>query len=526
MIRRLIRLIGLLGLAGSVCSAQNVTLTGSLQGSNGLPSSNYSISFVPSQWFYIAGTGVVINTTSYCATSTDGSVVGILNPLVASIVTPAFTGTLPAGNYYVKYAWYIPHSPFPLETLPSPETVVNLSATGEIQVAPPPGPLPAGVTGMRVYIGTTSGGEQYQGNTTGTSVYTQSVPLITPGGPSTTNTTVCTQVANDAGWPTGTGYTVSVADPSGNTLPGYPMQWQLLGPGTSINLSNGLPYYHGVVTFPTPILASPLNHAAQSISGPLSMSGYDVVNVGHLGVGTGLPAWGVDVEGDTLAGAINAKTGYLINGSGGTNNQVPCSDGTYIDHFCTVAVGAIYYQTVLNGSHAGDAVAQEPYLAVGSGSGLIAVDHVGVGSQVSRTNLNLDVVGGSSTLGFDSKAVVTSAGGPSGNLAVWDATTGGITDGGPAPLFTGTSGYQMLNGGLILEWGDSGSLPDNTASSPITLPLSFPHACFNSQANENETTTAGRAGNPRTIASQCNTSTVTLWASGSGSTARWMVIGW
>ena len=44
--------------------------------------------------------------------------------------------------------------------------------------------------------------------------------------------------------------------------------------GTHINLSNGLLYYHGVVMFPSPILASPLNHGTQSITGPLSLGQY------------------------------------------------------------------------------------------------------------------------------------------------------------------------------------------------------------------------------------------------------------
>jgi hypothetical protein len=52
------------------------------------------------------------------------------------------------------------------------------------------------------------------------------------------------------------------------------MSWQLLGPNSTINLSNGLPYYHGVVTYPSPILASPFNHAVQSISGPLNLGNY------------------------------------------------------------------------------------------------------------------------------------------------------------------------------------------------------------------------------------------------------------
>jgi hypothetical protein len=48
-------------------------------------------------------------------------------------------------------------------------------------------------------------------------------------------------VANDAGWPTGTGYTVALTDQAGNTYPGYPMQWQLLNPGSTYNLAQGLP---------------------------------------------------------------------------------------------------------------------------------------------------------------------------------------------------------------------------------------------------------------------------------------------
>lgn len=456
-------LAGLLGLFTAVASAQNVTLIGQLQGSNGLPSSNYSISFVPSQWFYIAGAGVVINSTSYCATSTDGSVVGQLNPLIASIVTPAFTGTLPAGNYYSFYTFYTAGGQ---QTLPSPETVTNLSGTGELNIAPPPGPLPAGVVGMKVYVGPTSGSELLQGSTTGTSVYVQSIPLTSGANPPTSNNTICTQIANDAGWPTGTGYTVSIADSSGNTLPGYPMMWQLLGPNTTINLSNGLPYYHGVVTFPVPILATPQNHAAQSISGPLSMTGYDLVNVGHLGVGTGLPAWGVDVEGSGLAGMINAKNGYLVNGNGGTAGQCLISDGTAFDTPAACLTTA-WYQTIIVGSHASDAVTQRPYLAVGSGTGLTAVDALGVGSQVSRTVLEVAPYGGSSVLGTDPFTVVTEAGGTAGTSACWDGTASGIASCATGALYrvTPTSSSQPSYPVSV-----SASTPTTLLTETVTFP--------------------------------------------------------
>ncbi len=262
MIRQLIRLIGLLGLAGCLASAQSVTLVGTLQASNGLPAPYYQIAFTPTQWFYVAGTGVTINQTTFCGTSVDGTVHQFPNPLQASVVTPAFTGTLPANTYYVEYAFYTAGG---TTTLVSPETVAILSSTGELQIPPPVSGIPAGAAGMKVYVGVTSGGETLQGSTTGSAVYLQNIPLVTGAAVPSSNNTVCTQVANDAGWPTGTGYVVSLADPSGNTLPGYPMSWQLLGPNTTINLSNGLPYYHGVVTYPSPILATPQNHAAQSI---------------------------------------------------------------------------------------------------------------------------------------------------------------------------------------------------------------------------------------------------------------------
>ena len=300
--------------------AQYVTLTGTIQTSNGLPSVNDTMAFTPTQWGFVAGTGVVVNTTTYCATSIDGTAVGITNPLTKTTNTPAYgTGTLPAANYYVEYSWYVAGSPI-RETLLSPESTAQLTSTGNLTIAPPAGPLPAGVTGMKVYIGTTCGGESYQGLTTGTNVYVQSSPLSTGGLTPSSNSTICQQVANDAIWPVGTGYTVSLTDPSGNTLPGYPMIWQLLGPNSTINLSNGLPYYHGIVTFPVPILASPLNHTGQSISGSLSLGSYTL-----------------------YSGLINSTGGYKVGSNGGTVGTCLASDGTAFD---TILACGANYQTV------------------------------------------------------------------------------------------------------------------------------------------------------------------------------------
>ena len=352
--------MGLLALP-IAAAGQYVTLSGTLQASNGLPAPNYTIAFTPNQFGFIAGTGVVVNTTTYCGTDPAGAVVGITNPLQPTLDTPSYiTGSLPAANYFVQFAWYTSTGTV---TQVSPESTAQLTAQGSLQVAPPAGGLPAGVEGMLVAIGTTSGGETLQGTTTGTNVYTQSVPLVTTpalspvvltptpydqgAAPHSLNTTVCQEVANDAIWPTGTGYTVSLTDPSGNTLPGYPMMWQLTGSNSTLNLSNGLPYYHGVVTFPAPILASPQNHAQQSISGPLSLGSY-YATAGGFGVGVLSPLYGMDAEGSGNYGRINAKNGYLVNGSGGTVGQCLGSDGTAFDTVisCITSVGSLYYQTV------------------------------------------------------------------------------------------------------------------------------------------------------------------------------------
>ncbi len=216
---------------------------------------------------------VVPPITAECATSVDGSVVLVPNPLNPPIDVAGFSGTLSSGNYFVEIAWYdaVGHV-----TLPGPEVQVQLSATGSLQVSPPAPGLPSTALGMQVFIGSTSGGETLQGSTSGGTTYSQSIPLVSGTVPPTVNNTVCQVIANDAGWPTGTGYNVALTDPAGNTLPGYPAQWQLLGPGNTINLSQGTPLYNGTVTYPSPILALPYGHAQQSIAGSLTLGSYSL----------------------------------------------------------------------------------------------------------------------------------------------------------------------------------------------------------------------------------------------------------
>lgn len=441
---------------------QYATLTGSLAGSNGMPASNYILSFQISQFGFIAGTGVVVNTGTYCATSTDGSVVGVPNPLIAPPTTVGFTGTLPPANYFVKFIFYDAAANV---TLASPETVIQLNSTGRLIVAAPTAGLPSGAVGMKVYISTTSGAETLQGTSTGSAAYVQSIPLVSGAALPSTNTTLCKQVANDAIWPTGTGYTVALTDPAGNTLPGYPMMWQLMGPNTTINLSNGLPYYHGTVYFPTPILASPLNHALQSISGPLSLTGYNLINVGAIGVGTSLPAWPIDVEN----GAINASGGYLVNGSGGTTGQCIGSDGTAFDvPVNCLTAGSLFYQAVQNG---GTPVTQRP--ALNFSANFAVTDS----SSPARTNVDL------STMDSLTPGAYTSA-----NITVdqWGRITLAANGSGSSRVCNSNGCYIEYPDGTLFEWG----VVHTGCTSGCVTAETFPHA-FTTTTNLSVRVTCG-----------------------------------
>lgn len=490
--------------------APYVTLQGYLTTSSGLPAQNASLTFQPSQVFFVAGTQVVV-TESQCATDVSGQVVGVGNPLTAPRGSAQLVGSLPPGNYYIKFSWY---DQFGAQTLASPEIAVQLTATGELQILPPVGTGPPNATGMNVYIGTAPGQETYQGQTTSTTAqYTQAAALTTGANPPIANNTACRLIANDAAVPTGTGYTVSLIDSSGNTLFSYPELWQFFGPGSVYNLSQGIPYYHGQVTYPTPILSTPYNHNQQSISGPLSMGlpgvYYPITGVQALGVDTNTPGWGIDVAGAGLLGMVNANGGYLVNGNGGSTGQCLLSDGTAYDTpgNCVTGLPAFFYQTVLNGSHASDAVTQRGYLAVGSGTGLVAVDVNGVGSQVGRTVLNVNPTG---TLATDQKVVIAAAAGTSGHCAQWDSV-GGVGDaGGPcnsATSVASSNGYIVIPANphnIIVQWG-SAFPPTPNASYAFNFPTAFPNGCLQAAAWDNGPRVG--SGNASPTAGQCTSST-------------------
>jgi len=50
------------------------------------------------------------------------------------------------------------------------------------------------------------------------------------------------------------------------------------------------------------------------------------------------------------------------------------------------------------------------------------------------------------------------------------------------PAFTGTSGFQTLGDGLILEWGTTGDF--DTGPQTVTFPLTFPNGCLWAQTGQ------------------------------------------
>ena len=331
----------LLTLILGTATAYGGTVTGMLQGPSGLPVKNATLNFNLQQAGLIGGTGSVVPTTASCYTSVDGTVVGTPNPLTLPNVAITYgSGTAAPGIYYIVYSFY---SNAGYETLASPELEVQLTGTGSMIISPP-ATFPAGAAGMTIYVGTASGAETAQGNSTGSSgTYVQNeTPVTTATSIPATNSSPCTIAFNDTIIPY-SGYSVSLISSSGNAYPGWPQTWQLNGgSGGTVNISNGAPLWNGTIVYPQPILSQPLNHGPQSISGLLDMTGYNLLDVGALGIGTSTPSYPLDVEN----GYINTNLGYLVAGRAGSLGECLVSNGTYFAPGSCGAAPTLYYQYI------------------------------------------------------------------------------------------------------------------------------------------------------------------------------------
>ena len=167
----------LLTLMIAAATAYAGTVSGTLQGPSGLPVKNGTLTFTLQQAGLIAGSGSVVPTTASCYTSSDGSVVGLPNPLTLPSTSITYgSGTMAAGIYYVMFTFY---DSVGNRSLPSPELQVQLTGTGSLIISPP-ATFPANAAGITVYVGTVSGAETAQGNTAGpTEVFNQDETPVT-----------------------------------------------------------------------------------------------------------------------------------------------------------------------------------------------------------------------------------------------------------------------------------------------------------------------------------------------------------
>jgi hypothetical protein len=228
------------------------------------------------------------------------------------------------------------------------------------------------------------------------------------------------------------------------------------------------------VTYPVPILANPQNHGNQSISGNLSLGGYNLLNAGKVGIGTGTPGWPLDVEN----GLGNFQTGFLIGGVAPTSGYCAgSSDGVSIDSYiaCITSVGSIYYQTV---ESVGTPATQRPAIDFN------ALFQVLDSSSPAKTRIGLV------TTGTESHLVTAATSGSSGDCVKW-ISTGGIGDtGSPCSTFLITRTcnsngcYQQTSDGTYTEWTISTALNNNTPTT-VTLPHSIPTAILGINCTDN-----------------------------------------
>lgn len=271
-----------LSLAAFATATTTGTLTGKFVTPLIGPVANGTLQLQLSQLVVSPGSYTVAPQLVTCYTSTDGSVVGSANPLTTPTGTAQTgTGTLAAGVYFVKLTNY--DSATSTETLAGPEAQFTLASAGQI-VINSPAVIPSGVTGYRVYIGTSSGTETLQGSALNNANYTQAAALTSGAALPSSNTTACVYFGNDAGIPSGTYYTATLTDANQNVISGFPKNWYLTS--TSLDVSAIQPLgYPPSVSFPAPVLTNPAQPYVQSIGSPISLNGYSVTATANLGPG-------------------------------------------------------------------------------------------------------------------------------------------------------------------------------------------------------------------------------------------------
>lgn len=266
--------------AGLILASQAFagTIIGQIQTpSTGRGVANGTLTFTLSQAAVVSGTATLAG-NGVCWTDSAGSVVGL--PGDAAVAAPVLSsnlgsGSLPAGIYFVRYTWANATG----ESQPSAERSLALGSSGTLILQAPVN-VPALATSMKVYLGTTSGGETLQGSVTVTGGviggnYSQSAALAGGAALPSGNTSSCQIRFNDELQPSFTAYSVAFTNVSGTGIAGFPQKWYLSGGSNgTVNVSNGTPLYAGVVQYPQAIVSNPAASGTQSINGGLNLNGF------------------------------------------------------------------------------------------------------------------------------------------------------------------------------------------------------------------------------------------------------------
>jgi len=252
-----------------------------------------------------------------------------------------------------------------------------------------------------------------------------------------------------------------------------------------------LPYYHGVVFYPVPILAQPANHGTQSISGSLSLGGYNLLNAGKVGVGTATPGWPLDVEN----GLANFETGFLLGGLVPSGQECAGStDNTAIDAYipCLTAATA-FYQTV---DLAGTPLTQRHVL------NFLAPLTAADSSSPAETNIGLN------TVGTGAYVPMTAGLGTANHCAIWTAAgIGASTATCPVSNPTQTNCLTTSCAGGSTYSSSGGTYTNGTATTvfeEVTAQLTGTSGTGGQY--ELNTTVGGLTGPSNQVANICNSS--------------------
>lgn len=297
--------------------ASNVT--GTIKTPGGIGVSNGTLTFALSQSGIVAGSFAVTASPASCYTSTDGSIVGLPNPVVAPAASAVGGGTIGAGTYYIKITYYGSG----VETLASPPYTLLTVGTGSIQVV---GPTlqPTGATGYKIYAGTTQGAEKLQSTVTGfaTTTFTS---LLTATALPASNNSVCAVQFNDTIIPAYTYYRTQLVNVNGGQISGFPQNWYLSG--ASVDVSNVYPVASvtNLTRFPTPLIQNPSASAQQSVNSPVTLNGY-ALTAGSLLLPNNLSPAACST-GRTVIWTDNTGTAKACENGGGTVNLLGGTNG-------------------------------------------------------------------------------------------------------------------------------------------------------------------------------------------------------